>query len=132
MKIYEDTQVIWNQQRRKQNLQTYKLMLKSFFTVCIINIHSTRKIFTLLDKASPIVLYFHLFGISQSKRSKRISREQINQHTISEPCIWFNLMNQHFWGKNIKIYHKNATGGPPQQLLPLVLVKIQYFGTNIL
>ena len=68
-----------------------------------------KSIFTLLDKASPIVLYFHLFGISQSKRSKRISREQINQHTVFEPFIRFNLMNQHFWGKNIKIYHKNAT-----------------------
>ena len=30
-------------------------------------------------------------------------------HTASEPSGRFNLMNQHFWLQNIKIYHKNNT-----------------------
>ena len=28
-------------------------------------------------------------------------------HTMSEPSIRFNSMNQHFWAQNIKIYHEN-------------------------
>ena len=29
------------------------------------------------------------------------------RHTVSEPSVRFNSMNQHFWAQNIEIYHKN-------------------------
>ena len=35
------------------------------------------------------------------------SVSKLYAHTASEPSIWVNSMNKHFWAQNIKTYHKN-------------------------